>query len=121
LEQLREERFIVSAAAPGPEIHDYITNRLSGVTRPRIDLLPVGREPLMAIVGLGLGVSLISYSSTGVSYPDVRYAELEGEHLAFSAVWSPQNDNPALRRFLSDARLLSKRYAAQRESLDPLP
>ena len=37
---------------------------------------------------------------------------LAGEGQLFSAIWSPQNDNPALRRFLSAARVQSRKASA---------
>lgn len=105
LSELGGERFIVSGAAPGPEIHDFIIKRLSDLgSSPRIHYFGVGRETLMSLVGLTFGVSLVSGAEIGVSYPGVTFVEVTGESLPFSAIWSPDNDNPALRSFLSKAR-----------------
>ncbi len=122
LSDLREERFLVSRASPGPEIYECIIQELSGIYRPRIDILAVGRDSLLALVGLKLGITLVSSSAAGTSYPNVRFVPINKAALEFSAVWSPSNDNPALRRFLSDARILSReRKGAASEPPDRSP
>ncbi|HEV7228032.1 LysR family transcriptional regulator [Brevundimonas sp.] len=110
MNDLTQEQFIVSRVAPGPEIHDFIVQRLATLGfSPRIDHHRVAREGLMAMVGLGFGVTLISGAEAGVSYPHVAFVPLASEVLPFSAVWSPENDNPALRRFLSAARVQARK------------
>lgn len=107
---ISDEFFIVSQEVPGPEIHDFIVQRLARIGfSPSIEQQHVGREGLMALVGLGFGLTLTSGAEAGIAYPNVRYVPLKGETLPFSAVWSPENDNPALRRFLSLARVLARR------------
>ena len=39
--------------------------------------------------------------------PGIVYRPITNEVLPFRAVWSPRNDNPALRRLLSMARAMS--------------
>lgn len=109
-EALKDERFIVSRDAPGPEIHDYIVQRLADLGHsPSVERYGVGRETLMHLVALGFGISLISEAGTATRYPDVVFRPLaaSADMLPYSAVWLPGNDNPALRRFLSLARSLS--------------
>lgn len=104
---LSDSNFIASSMGPGPEIHDYITRsmtdlgRMISVTRCRL-----GREGIMNLVGLGFGVSLVADHWRGVSYPNVSFVRAgeDNEQLPFSVTWKPENDNPALRRFLSVAR-----------------
>lgn len=109
LSELARERFIVSGAAPGPEIHDFIIKRLSELgSSPCIRYFGVGRETLMALVGLTLGVSLVSGAEIGVLYPGVTFVRVTGESLPFSAIWSPDKDNGALRSFLSKARIRAR-------------
>lgn len=109
LTSLRDERFIVTREAPGPETYAYLLKRLSGLEQsPSIDEYGVGREALLSMVGFGFGVTLLCGGGIGVRYPDVTFVPVTEESLPFSAVWSPENDNPALRRLLSDARLLSR-------------
>ncbi len=101
--------FIVSRDAPGPEIHDYIVKHIAELGRsPRLKIFSVSREALMSMVGLGFGATLASGAEAAVIYPDVSFVPLAAERLPFSLVWVPQNDNPALRRFLSLARILSR-------------
>lgn len=104
---LSTERFIVSRDEPGPEIRDWLTARLGALgRRPDIRAHAVGRETLMVLVALGLGLTVVGEAATGVRYPGVavRLLEDSADWLPFSAVWSYENDNPALRRFLSIAR-----------------
>ena len=110
LDEAASEPFIVSKVAPGPELHDFIVGRFTrdGGSRPSISLFSVGREMLMSMVGLGFGTTLVSGAEAGVIYPGVVFVPVAGESLSFSAVWSPDNDNPALRRFLSLARMMAK-------------
>lgn len=108
---LRDAQFIVSSDQPGPEIHDFIVKQLSELGhQPKVERYEVGRETLIVLVGLGLGVSLISEAGSAPSYPGVVFRPLaDGENLLpFSAVWAPDSDNPALRRLLSMARTMSK-------------
>jgi DNA-binding transcriptional LysR family regulator len=108
---LQAERFVVTAAEPGPEIHDYIVRRLTGLGhRPLVTRHEVGRETILNMVGMGFGLSLVGTSWTGTAYPGVVFRRIEGDDdkLPFSAVWLHDNDNPALRRFLSLARAMSK-------------
>jgi len=117
-EQLAHERFIVSRMDPGPEIQDYIIRGLADLGRhPEVDRLPVQRETLLGLVGLGQGLSLVGEAEAGVTYPGVTFRPLDHEELPFSIVWSTQNDNPAFRRFLSSARV----RAAERRAISTLP
>ena len=103
--QLALERFIVSKTDPGPEIHDYVIKQLSALGwHPIVEPRPVRRDGLMALVGLGRGVSLVGAAEAGVTYPGVVFRPMAGEMLPFSVVWSERNDNPVLRRFLSLSR-----------------
>jgi DNA-binding transcriptional LysR family regulator len=122
LSDMAEDQFIVSRSAPGPEIHDFIVQRLATLGfSPRIDHHRVAREGLMAMVGLGFGVTLISGAEAGVSYPHVAVVPLAGEVLPFSAIWSPENDNPALRRLLSAARVQARKASGALPSRTPDP
>ena len=111
---VREARFLVSAAEPGPEIHEYLIRRLADLGRqPRVARHRLGREGIMNLVGLRLGVSLVAEHWCGVSYPGVVFRPVgeEDERVRFSLVWRPENDNPALRRFVSLARVHAKKTA----------
>lgn len=108
---LRDEHFIVSRQEPGPEIHDYVIRKLADLGHhPSVGRYDVGRENLINLVGLGFGISLTSEATVATAYPDVVFRPIEGEDdvLPFSAVWSPSNDNPALRRFLALMRAMAE-------------
>jgi DNA-binding transcriptional LysR family regulator len=76
-----------------------------------VQQLNVGRDTLMHLVGMGLGVSLTSGATAATPFPKVVFRPIvgDGELIQFSAVWLPHNDNPALRRFLSQARVASRK------------
>lgn len=110
--EVTEETFLLSSREPGPEIHDYILRRVSGLGQPiNVQRHRLGREGIMTLVGLGLGVSLVADHWRGVNYPKVTFVRIgeADERVPFSLVWRPENDNPALRRFISLARIEAKR------------
>lgn len=112
---LAEERFIVRREQPGPEIHDYVVRHLNSAGQaPTVIRHSVGHDGLMSLVGLGFGVSLTCESVVGIAYPGVVFRPLAGpdDMVPFSAVWSPDNDNPAFRRFLSLAKTMASSSAA---------
>lgn len=114
-DDVRGATFVVSAREPGPEIHDYILRRVSDLGRAaHVRRYGLGREGIMALVGLQLGVSLVADHWRGVQYPNVTFVPLgdEEECVPFSLTWRPENDNPALRRFISLARIEAKRNGA---------
>lgn len=107
---LSEVRFTVSRDEPGPEIQEWLIARLGKLGRhPDILRQTVARETLLVLVGLGIGLTVVSEAATGVSYPGVvyRFFEREEDVLPFYAVWSDENDNPAVRRLLSLMRALA--------------
>lgn len=107
--------FVLSANEPGPEIHDYVVRRISGLGRSvRVRRHRLGREGVMTLVGLGLGVSIVADHWLGVEYPNVKFVPIgdEEEKVPFTVTWRPENDNPALRRFISLARIEAKQNGA---------
>ena len=106
--QLAEADFIVSTRNSGPDIRDFLTTRLYQLgSSPSIRMIDVGREALLHCVGLGMGVTITTSADAAIGYPGVVFIEILDERLPFSAIWSPRNDNPALRRFPSAARIRS--------------
>jgi DNA-binding transcriptional LysR family regulator len=107
--ELVGERFIVSDGAPGPEIHDYLVQRLAALGQhPDIHEQHVGRDNLLSLVAVGRGLTVVSEAATAALLPGIEYRLITNEVLPFCAVWSPKNDNPACRRLLSVARSLSR-------------
>ncbi|MBF9050239.1 LysR family transcriptional regulator [Roseobacter sp. HKCCD9010] len=124
---VRQERFVVSATEPGPEIHDYLIGRLAKLGHtPNVTRHRCCREGIMNLVGLGLGLSLVADHWCGVAYPGVAFRPIgqPDERVPFSLLWRPENDNPALRRFVSLARVHARKAAsdgAASQRPDPLP
>ncbi len=103
--------FLVSARESGPDIHDYIVRRSTALGRTvSIARHQVSRDGIMNLVGLGLGVTVVGDHAAGARYPDVRLVPIgDNENIPFSICWRPENDNPALRRFISLARIEAKK------------
>lgn len=107
-EDLGEETFVISEATPGPDIRDCLIKRLASLGRaPDIRCHQVDRHNLLSLVGMAEGLTLTSEAYTAAQFPGVCYRPIRGEVLPFTAVWSPVNDNPAMRRLLSIARIMS--------------
>ena len=116
--ELLDEKFIVSYAAPGPEIRDYLLRRLAGFGHhTAIQVHNVGRDNLLSMVAIGCGLTAISESAIGAQFSGIIYRPIADEVLPFSAVWSPRNDNPACRRLLSLARSMAR---SRKASSNPL-
>jgi DNA-binding transcriptional LysR family regulator len=114
-EALRDEHFIVCQTEKGRAMHDHLIMRLAQMGyNPSVQRLDVGRETLMHLVALGLGVSLTSEAMVATQFPEVTFRPIAADaaKIPFSAVWLPTNDNPAFRRFLSLARSLAKNWEA---------
>jgi DNA-binding transcriptional LysR family regulator len=104
------ERFIFSEDPAGVELHDHVVACAVQPDRPaRIEREAVSQETLLNLVALGYGISLVLDGSTAAAPAETVLRPLTDDRDAvrFRAVWSPSTDNPALRRFLSTARLMS--------------
>lgn len=107
-EEIADAIFLVSARESGPDIHDYIVRNATRFGRSaRIARHQVSRDGILSLVGLGLGVTVVGDHAVGAHYPNVTFVRLghKGERIPFSLAWLPENDNPALRRFISLARI----------------
>ncbi|MGE0294252.1 MAG: LysR substrate-binding domain-containing protein [Hyphomonadaceae bacterium] len=112
-QDLAGEKFVVSEGAPGPEIHDYLVQRLAALGyHPDIHAQHVGRDNLLSLVAVGRGLTVVSEAATVARIPGIEYRLIANEVLPFCAVWSSKNDNPACRRLLSVARSLSRSSGA---------
>ncbi len=118
-ELLKDEHFVMGREATAAGFDDHATERIARVGgRPSLTMHDASQDLLMQLVALGFGISLVSDLSTTITHPGVVFRPLadEDHHMFYSAIWLPGNDNPALRRFLSLARLKS---AERRETLVP--
>lgn len=123
-EEIQRETFIVSSGGPGPEIQDYLVQRLANLGfRPGIDVHDVGRESLMNLVGIGYGLTLTSTSTLGLQVSGVVFRPIVGNSdvLPSSAVWSFNNTNPALKRLLALTKSVAKSCTRPPASSASLP
>ena len=66
---LTDEHFIVSKTEPGPDIENLIVKHLAVLGRhPAVEPRPVGRDALIALVGLEFGISLVGESIAAITY-----------------------------------------------------
>jgi DNA-binding transcriptional LysR family regulator len=108
---LRNEHFIIRRSNCSRSLCERLVKHLSDPPhRPSMQKADVGRETVMHLVAMGRGVSLTSEATIATSFPNVVFRPISGGDatLQFSAIWWPGNDNPTLRRFLSQARALAK-------------
>ena len=115
-ESLRDAKVILCQSELGGAIHDRLITHLAQFGySPWVERLDVGREALMHLVALGLGVSFTSEATVATPFPEVTFRPIAGDaaRIPFSAVRLPNNDNPALRRFWSLARDMSKKWEKQ--------
>ena len=106
---LREQRFVLPTADPGPDIRDMLIGRLwqSGA-RPDIQLHLVSRETILSLLGETRMLSVTCEGTTGAMFPEVIYIPVHGEQgpalIGYSGYWREDNANPALKRFLAFVR-----------------
>lgn len=113
--ELAKDRFLVCRTEPGPEVRRYILRRAEAhgfIANIRHE--DVGQETLMNLVAMGRGVTPVSEAWKGTVLPGLILLPIESDDdvVPFSGYWSPANDNPALRRFVSLARVHAKKAAA---------
>src|SRR5690606_27800089 len=103
----------------GVEIRDFLIKNLSDLgVSPSVQIFDVGTEMLFTMVGLGLGLSTANTVETGTTYANVTFVPIRDFRLPYNAIWAPANDNPALRRFLSEARVLSRSWPVDRPPVE---
>ncbi|MFC5422869.1 LysR family transcriptional regulator [Bosea eneae] len=113
IRDLASRDYIVSRCGFGPQVRDWILRHLSNLAvSPRVEFFDVSRGVLFSMVGLGFGLTFATGAEAEVEYPNVAFLPVEGESIPYSALWLAENDNPALRRFLSLARMQLRNGAA---------
>src|SRR3546814_6477750 len=86
---------------PNRRSFDLVVRRIADYSHyPVIERRGVQQEMLMSMVGMGFGISLVSEGWVALGIPGVVMRPLveEADIVPFSAIWSPDNDNPVLRR-----------------------
>ena len=103
---LKNERFLMSRRDPGPEIQDLLLTKLASPgDRPFIKQIKANNEHILSVVDGNRGITVLCESSTGNVLPGVVFREVRDGNgptrLGFVAYWRRNNDNPALKQFLS--------------------
>ncbi|MGU3399885.1 LysR family transcriptional regulator [Brucellaceae bacterium D45D] len=102
--RLSEEIFLVRRNGSGPQVRNLIVARIAPTwTIPEIRLLDVGRSGLLSLVASGHGISIATEESAQLGITNLSFVPIASEQgmVPFSAVWSPRNSNPSLKKFLS--------------------
>lgn len=108
---LSKEIIFIAETALSQELRYLLTRRLAEVGyRPTVLAQNVGCENLLPLVAIGRGILLVTESMVNRCGPGTVQRLISDEAIPFAAVWSPRNDNPAFRRFLS----MTKRAGAAR-------
>lgn len=109
---LIDHAIILGRSEPANGLEALLRSELSSYhISPSIQRHDASQRLIYSLVAMGLGVSLISESDVGPADDDLACLELhnsEGPIQMFAcARWLPENDSPAVARFLS---LLAERY-----------
>lgn len=114
--ELRGRRFIVSESDQGLEIQGYLVKHLAELGRhPSVTRHRVARENLLNLVAMKQGLTVTTEATIASLFPGVVYRPLMNETLPFCAIWAINNDNPALHRLLSLARLASRNWLPEND------
>jgi DNA-binding transcriptional LysR family regulator len=116
---LRNEKILLSEYDPGRELEDLLISKLVlPEDRPTVERHDVSRGIIKSLTSLGMGLSLAMESDIGASFAGLVYRELRDgtgpSRVDFYAHWRDDNENPALKRFLS---LVAERYPSPRSAL----
>lgn len=112
---LIDETFLVRTQGTGNEVRGFLERKFRELDiSPRISTQQVARYSLLGLVATGRGIVPVLESETVISLPEVVYRPLVGEVIPFSVIYSPKNDNPAVRTLLSLTRKMTQERAAAR-------
>lgn len=97
---------VVRTWSTGSLVYHYLSGRIAPNAYLPADQHFVSREALMALVGIGVGVTVLGISGAQASYPGVTFKPLVGENaiVPVTAAWLRDNDNPARGRFVAMLR-----------------
>lgn len=101
---LADETFLLNDSARGRSTSQYLHRRLGALgCRPKIRYQDVDQESLPLLVALGHGITLAFEPATIARMPGVALRPIAEPRL-IHAIWSEENDNPALPLFLKLAK-----------------
>ncbi|MBA4788671.1 LysR family transcriptional regulator [Aquabacter spiritensis] len=112
---LIDETFLVRTQGSGNEVRGFLERKFRELDiSPRISTQQLARYSLFGLVASGRGILPVLESETSINLPEVVYRPLIGEVIPFSVIYSPKNDNPAVRTLLSLTRKMAHERAATR-------
>lgn len=112
---LVDETFLVRTEGSGNEVRGFLERKFRELDiSPRISTQQVARYSLLGLVATGRGIVPVLESETVIGLPEVVFRPLAGEAIPFSVIYSPRNDNPAVRTLLSLTRKMTQERAAAR-------
>jgi DNA-binding transcriptional LysR family regulator len=111
---LRSEVFVLPTDGIGPVIANVLTAKLGAHGyRANIILQDTSIESVISTVTIGRYITLTTEVSNGVVWPGLKFLEIADNggpaRLEFALYWRPDNQNPALAKFL---KMLQERYPA---------
>lgn len=106
---LADENILISADSFGMKVAEIVGARLRRFGRkPRLSMQRVGRDNLMYLVSEGFGITMTSESMLADPYSRLNVAAVHtGDQLNWSAVWSKNSINPALKNLIKRLRRLA--------------
>lgn len=99
-QHLRGERLLLAHSNDWTDVHRGIQQELG--PEVRMTFHECHREAILMLAAAGFGLALVGSSAAYVPFSGVVFVPLEASlpALEVTAAWSPNADNPALRRFL---------------------
>ena len=111
---LRSEVFVLPTQGIGPVVSELLAAKLAAHGhRAKIIAQDTSIESVISTVTIGRYITIATEASTGVNWPDLKFLEIADNggpaRLEFALYWRPDNQNPALAKFL---KMLQERYPA---------
>jgi DNA-binding transcriptional LysR family regulator len=109
---LRGEVFVLPTQGIGPVVSEILAAKLAAHGhRAKIIAQDTSIESVISTVTIGRYITIATEASTGVSWPDLKFLEIADNggpaRLEYALHWRPDNQNPALAKFL---KMLQERY-----------
>ncbi len=109
---LRNEVFVLPTQGIGPVVSEILAAKLTAHGyRANIILQDTSIESVISTVTIGRYITIATEASTGVNWPTLKFLEIADNggpaRLEFALYWRPDNQNPALGKFL---KMLQERY-----------
>ena len=103
---LEGQPLVVRTWESGPAPYSFLATRIAPNGYLPTEPHHVSREALLALVGIGRGITVLGASAGAMAMPNVVFRPMvgEGATMPVNAVWLAGNDNPARGRFVSMLR-----------------